>query len=437
MPHDASDYFVLRGQWLRFRSQVHDANTELPTLGAVLDDVRRLVEERGSLGLVYLDLASSAGLEVLHGWQAYDEVLRGVARVLRGMRDDGTLAPRDVLAVLAVRADKFVLFLSGGGSQPLDAKGLAASFSRVRERLEARLPASLPGFVSAPLRVSMGHAVLYRDPMLRAERGVHRALDEAIRMCLEEQKLENDRTAADLQAILERGEVVTLLQPILDLADRSVLGHEVFSRGPSGSPLEDPERLFEAAEHLGRSVDLERLCRRRALLTSASRLTPGAKLFLNTSAPALHDPQLAGDGFLGELDAQGLSPRDVVLELKERVAVEDRPAQRETVRRLKEAGLGIAIDDMGAGYSSLQSIVELEPDFLKFDIALVRNIDRSRIKRSLLETVVELSERIGARVIAEGIEAEAEFRTLREMGVPLGQGRYLAPPAPVSEERRN
>jgi EAL domain-containing protein (putative c-di-GMP-specific phosphodiesterase class I) len=64
----------------------------------------------------------------------------------------------------------------------------------------------------------------------------------------------------------------------------------------------------------------------------------------------------------------------------------------------------------------------------------VRNIDRSLIKRSLLETLVELSQKIGAQVIAEGIEAESEFTTLRDMGVPLGQGRYLAAPTPVPPE---
>jgi EAL domain-containing protein (putative c-di-GMP-specific phosphodiesterase class I) len=89
---------------------------------------------------------------------------------------------------------------------------------------------------------------------------------------------------------------------------------------------------------------------------------------------------------------------------------------------------------MGAGYSSLQALVDVEPDYLKFDISLVRQIDRNLIKRSLLETLVDLSAKIGARVIAEGIELEPELNTLREMGVPLGQGRYLAPPVMLPVE---
>src|SRR4029453_18858629 len=110
-------------------------------------------------------------------------------------------------------------------------------------------------------------------------------------------------------------------------------------------------------------------------------------------------------------DAQGLAHQDVILEIRERVTTEERHGFRETLRELKREGFGIAIDDRGAGHSSLKSVVDLEPDYLKFDISLVHNIDRSVIKRSLLETLVELSGKIGAEVIAEGIEAESEFNT--------------------------
>ena len=95
---------------------------------------------------------------------------------------------------------------------------------------------------------------------------------------------------------------------------------------------------------------------------------------------------------------------------------------------------GIAIEDMGSGYSTLQSLVELEPDYLKFEIGLARHLDRDPIRRSVLETLVELSQKIGARVIAAGIEAETELLALRELRVPLGQGRHLAPPVMITLE---
>jgi EAL domain-containing protein (putative c-di-GMP-specific phosphodiesterase class I) len=198
-------------------------------------------------------------------------------------------------------------------------------------------------------------------------------------MSLTQRTREDDRRLQGLDAIIGEEDVVTLYQPILDLRTLDVLGHEVFSRGPAGGPFEDAERLFALAERTGRLLDLERLCRNRALDSVARHLRPGTKL-----------------------------------------------------RKLKRDGFGIAIDDMGSGYSSLKALVEVEPDYLKFDISLVRDIDRSLIKRSLLETLVDLSAKIGAKVIAEGIEMEPELATLREMGVPLGQGRFLGPPVLVS-----
>jgi EAL domain-containing protein (putative c-di-GMP-specific phosphodiesterase class I) len=224
---------------------------------------------------------------------------------------------------------------------------------------------------------------------------------------------------------------VTLYQPILDLRDLSVLGHEVFTHGPAGGPFEDPERLFALAERVGRLVDFEVVSRRQALETVWQHLPRGKKLFLNTSARTLRDPEVTGAAFAREVEERGLRREDVVLEVTERSTLEGGGGSRQPLRRLKEEGFGIAIDDMGAGYSSLNSLVEMEPDYLKFDVSLVRNIDRSLIKKSLLETLVDISARIGAQVIAEGVEAESEFTTLRDLGVHLGQGRYLAPPAPL------
>ena len=388
------------------------------------------MEERGSLGLAYLDLGADGQTEALHGWQAYDELLGAFARALLALRSDDLVSSRDIVAILAVRSDKFLVFLGGGGP-PLDRGRLGSAVSALRDRLRAQLKSQLPAAFRSPPAIHSGYALLHRDPMLRAERVVHRALDEAMSMSLRETEREEDRRLLVLDALIQGQDVVTLYQPILDLRDLSVVGHEVFTRGPSGGPFEDPERLFALAERAGRMTEFERLSRRRALASVHRHLKPGGKLFLNTSARALRDPEVAGAGFVRRVEEEGLEHSQVVLEISERVAVEERQTYRAALRALKHEGFGIAIDDMGAGYSSLQSIVELEPDFLKFDISLVRNIDRSLIKRSLLETLVDLSEKIGAGVIAEGIETRTEFETLREMGVRLGQGPYLAPPTLV------
>jgi EAL domain-containing protein (putative c-di-GMP-specific phosphodiesterase class I) len=428
------DYYRLRAEWLRFKNHVFDANTELPTLAAVLDDVRRLMEERGTLGLLYLDLGGDGQLELLHGWQAYDEVLRAFARTLVSLRSEGPLGTRDILAVMGVRSDKFLVVMRGQEQGPFDPVSLEARARQVRRRVDETLPRYLPSLLPAPLPYHHGHALMYRDPMLRAERSIHKALDEAMFMSLRQRTREEDRRVQGLDDLIGGGQVMTLYQPILNLETLTVLGHEVFTRGPAGGPFEDAERLFALAERTGRLLELERLCRNRALSSVGRHLPPNTKLFLNTSARALADSDVAGPGFIKAVEERGLRHSDVILEITERVALEERQSYREVLRSLKQEGFGIAIDDMGAGYSSLQALVEVEPDYLKFDVSLVRNIDRSLIKRSLLETLVDLARRIGAQVIAEGIEVESELHTLRELGVPLGQGRYLGPPVPLPVE---
>jgi EAL domain-containing protein (putative c-di-GMP-specific phosphodiesterase class I)/GGDEF domain-containing protein len=426
------EYFRLRAEWLRFKNHVIDSNTGLPTLAAVLDDVRRLMEERGTLALIYIDLGADGHVEPVHGWQAFDELLRGFARTLVSLREAGHLGPRDIIAAMSVRSDKFLLFLRGGDGSSVDATALEARTRRLRERIVEALPAHLPAGVELPVTFDMGHALMYRDAMLRAERSIHRALDEAMFMALRQRTRDEDRRAHGLDEILAAGQLHTLYQPILDLRTRQVVGHEIFTHGPAGTPFEEAERLFAVAERTGRLLELERLSRAQALASARLHLAPGGKLFLNTSTRALSDPDVAGPGFVRLVDASGLRYEEVVLEITERVPKEERQPYEHVLRDLKEQGFGIAIDDMGAGYSSLSALVTIEPDYLKFDIALVRGIDRSSIKRSLLETVVDLSGRIGAKVVAEGIEAEAELTTLRDMGVPLGQGRFLAAPVEVA-----
>ena len=111
-----------------------------------------------------------------------------------------------------------------------------------------------------------------------------------------------------------------------------------------------------------------------------------------------------------------------MVEITERVAIASRASFQEALRLFKRRGYRVAVDDMGAGYSSFQALEAIEPDFLKFDVSLVRDIDRSSIKRGLLQSLRQLAVKIGARVIAEGVEREEERETLLSLGIELAQG---------------
>jgi EAL domain-containing protein (putative c-di-GMP-specific phosphodiesterase class I) len=180
------------------------------------------------------------------------------------------------------------------------------------------------------------------------------------------------------------------------------------------------EELFAFAESTELLMDFERLCRRMAIRTAAT-LDRRGLLFLNASALAVEDSEWT-EGMEEVLAASGLTPGEVVVEITERLAIVRGDQFQGALRLFKERGYRVAVDDMGAGYASVQSLAQIEPDFLKFDVSLVRDIDRSSIKRSLLESLRQLAEKIHARVIAEGVERAEEMETLVSLGIELGQG---------------
>jgi len=273
-----------------------------------------------------------------------------------------------------------------------------------------------------------GYATVERDPTVRFERLMERAIDKTREMSGRQLENEMMRSYISLQKIISQGSIVTFFQPIVSLQDLDILGYEALTRGPEDSGFDDPEVLFSYAENTNLILELERLCRRNAL-KSAQALHLDRKLFLNSSARAILDSDFTPDHIAEFVAELGLDKRNVVLEITERIAIQEWDTFKKVLRQFRNHGFKIAVDDIGAGYSSLQAIAELEPDFLKFDVSLVRNINESLIKRGLLETLVALSHKIRAQLIAEGVETKLEFQTLRSLGVPLGQGYFFASPA--------
>ncbi|MEK8126762.1 GGDEF domain-containing protein [Paenibacillus filicis] len=231
----------------------------------------------------------------------------------------------------------------------------------------------------------------------------------------------------ELLDILRMKNIHTVYQPIVSLSDGVVRGYEALTRGPSGSGLEGPLSLFglAAAEQL--LYPLDRLARESAI-SHAVLTHPKQLLFLNLSAEILNDPSFVPGQTLELLKRKGLSPANVVLEITERSSIDDFDAARRVLEHYRKQGYRIAIDDAGAGYSSLQAIAELQPDFLKADRSLISNIHQSKTKESIIETLLTFAEKLGISLVAEGIEKPEELLKLAGMGVHYGQGYLLGRP---------
>jgi EAL domain-containing protein (putative c-di-GMP-specific phosphodiesterase class I) len=154
---------------------------------------------------------------------------------------------------------------------------------------------------------------------------------------------------------------------------------------------------------------------------------PG-RLFVNTVPATIRDTSFLGRGVLDYLGPR-LSPSLVTLEITERQVIENLNLYREAMHSFIDLGFSFAIDDLGAGYSGLETVATLKPTYLKVDMSLVRDVHQKRVSQQVVKAIVEMGAGLGATVIAEGIQTADEADVLRSLGVRFGQGYLYARPA--------
>ena len=229
-----------------------------------------------------------------------------------------------------------------------------------------------------------------------------------------------------LEVTFERaiGSLKMAYQPIVDVTASTVMGYEALMRGDEPA-LPNPPAILEAAERLGRLHDVGRRVRELVPL-SAAAAPEGALLFVNLHAVDLMDPSLFDD----RAALTAFASR-VVFEITERASLDHVADARAVTSRLRGMGYRIAIDDLGAGYAGLSSFAQLEPEFVKLDMSLVRDIDKSPVRQKLVKKMTALCKDMGTTIIAEGIETDGERDVVVALGCRFLQGyRFARPGAP-------
>ena len=226
---------------------------------------------------------------------------------------------------------------------------------------------------------------------------------------------------AEIERLIDERAFSSVFQPIVRLVDGRPIAFEALTRFADGSPA---ERRFADADSSGLGVDLESVTI-RAALEAASLLPSGPKLCLNVSPRFILEPGAMAD-------VLGRSSRPIILEITEREAIDDYPALRKAIE-----GLGVAVDwavdDAGAGYSSLRHIVEIRPDYVKLDRGLVSGISGDPVRQALVAGMLHFAASVGLRIVAEGIETESERQTLSGLGIEYGQGYLFGRPEPAGQ----
>ncbi|MGK2939005.1 MAG: EAL domain-containing protein [Solirubrobacteraceae bacterium] len=233
----------------------------------------------------------------------------------------------------------------------------------------------------------------------------------------------SSRLARVRALIDDPGRMGIALQPVCGLEHGDAVGYEALARF-SGRPPRPPDHWFRAAGTVGAADELELVALQRALLR-LDELPPDAFLSLNGSPSTFARPE-------AQRLLTAVATDRLVLEITEHAPVEDYDALAADLRSLRRRGARVAVDDAGAGFASLRHILRLSPDVIKLDRSLVSGISRDKAQQALAGGLISFAEKMGALIVAEGIEFAEELGTLRELGVHYGQGYLLARPSTAS-----
>src|SRR4051812_41190021 len=226
--------------------------------------------------------------------------------------------------------------------------------------------------------------------------------------------------ADDFRVLLEPGAIRAVFQPIVRLSDLGTIGYEGLARFPTppGMVALPPDVTLAAAARAGIRDDLEVACWRA--IAAAGVPPHGRLLWVNLSPEALGHP--------GLLELAGKLPSRLVIELTEQDTVLNHALLRERLRPWIARGALVAVDDAGAGFTSLEYVADIRPDFLKLSRGMVAGVDQDSTREAVLRATAAFAREVGARVVAEGVERPEELAALRAMDIDYGQGYLFGRP---------
>ncbi len=374
-----SELVALRGKWFKERTRLYDRETGLPTVAVLVDDLKKQLEELGSISVLVFRPSSEGAVEEVWGWEAYDDLLLDFVRRLKAFQTDG-IVPGGTLCLPYVRSDEIILFINAdGGGMVEGPTALGQKAAELDQLIRGYLAERAD--VSARFRSFVGSSRIMKDPKHRIERLLYRGVQDARDQVTRKTVRAEIRGGQLLQDVISRQDIRPVFQPVFDLATGNMIGMEALSRGPRGSEFESGESLFSLADRTELLLPLERVCRQRAL-EAAAPANPKRQIFMNLSPAAASDPEFLGPVFRDQVRSLGLEPDRIVLEITERTYAVYEGLFREVLSKFRSQNFRIAVDDVGTGYSNLSSLADIEPDYLKFDNVFVRGIDRSRSSRT-------------------------------------------------------
>jgi diguanylate cyclase (GGDEF)-like protein/PAS domain S-box-containing protein len=418
---------------------LHDPLTGLPNRSLLLDRIEvalaRSARAGKSVAVLFLDLDRFKLINDSRGHAAGDVVLQAVADRLRA-----AVRPTDTVGRLG--GDEFVVVCEDAVAV-WEATVLGDRLIRTLEE-----PFQVEGgevFVTVSVGIAIAEQSVSPDELLRdadvamyqaKQRGRARCefFDEAMRT----EAARRLETATALHRSLERNEIETHYQPMIDLATGAIIGVEALVRwNHPERGLIPPGMFIPLAEEQGLIVPigatvLDDACSQWARWRSELPDREPLVLNVNISARQLHSPEFV-ESIRAVLLAYGVDPGALCLELTESVLIDDVEAQRHTLAGLRDLGVGLSIDDFGTGYSSLTYLKRFPVNGIKIDQSFVAGLGRDSYDSAIIESVIGLAHAVGLHVTAEGVETIDQLLRLRALGCDFAQGYYFARPQPAAD----
>jgi diguanylate cyclase (GGDEF)-like protein len=427
LEHSLAEVTQLKEQ-LRHQAY-HDGLTGLPNRLNLLEAVEHELERGAvSTAVLYLDLDRFKAVNDTWGHNAGDELLAEF-----GHRLEAAIRVEDLAA--RIGGDEFAVLV-----READAEAAVSTARRMLEKIDGTYAlgcGDVACHVSVGIAVGAAGLTTGEDLIRNADIAMYSVKRSERAYTLYEADLHETLRAQrqlglDLEAALERREILVHYQPVVRLADGVIEGFEVLARWPHPTRgLLSAADFLPAAEETGLTIELGRVVLHQAL-EAARRWPKRLSIWLNLAAAELANERLV-DTLAEALKGYGVEPSRLVIEVTESGVIQGSDGALVAMRRLRELGVGLSIDDFGTGYSSLSRLAEFPIESLKIPKPFVDRLVGEDMDEAFVDAILRLGDSLGLAAVAEGIEHPAQAERLRQMGCRFGQGYLFGRPAPAED----
>lgn len=387
-------------------------------------------ERIGAVGLLVIAAPMLAQIERRHGDEARRQCLDSLRNRVAEIAEE-RLRTEYVVSLAEPGCDEIMVLLfrkpGSAGFYRTEMPGFRQELARA---LQTDSHQVFYPYIRGGVRLPVGMSVELRNPQFGLATQLRRLMDGARSDCRFEIEAGHREMRHELLETILDHQIYSVYEPIVEVESRTVFGYEALARGPEGTRLHSPMALFTAAEEHDLVFELDCVCRESGL-RGAVDFPGGTKLFLNIRPTTIHDPSFQSDRLIETLQRRQLVPTDVVFEISEQESIRSFAAFREMRDYYRSLGFQFALDDTGAGYAGLEELLEIEPDYIKIDRAMVSGVDQDPARQDVLTAILQLADKMGAQVIGEGLDTLEELETLGRLGIRFGQGWLFGHPTPL------